>query len=145
MFRIFGYTLLFVMMFSSCRKKTQVVVDNIPYQTVNITIYPNDPLYFKLQSVGGWVYINGGINGIIVYRKTDVGASDFVAIERTSSHLPDNADAKVKVQSDNFTLKDTISGSSWRITDGVVLTGPADRPLRLYNTLYDNGSLTIRN
>jgi hypothetical protein len=147
MFRIFGYSFIFIFLMISCKKRTQTVQDNIPYQTVNITIYPNDPLYFKLQSVGGWVYINGGVNGIIVYRKTDVGSSDFVAIERTSTQLPDNPDAKVKVQSDNFTLKDTISGSTWRISDGVVLTGPASRPLRLYNTLYDNGngSLTIRN
>lgn len=147
MFRIFGYSLILVFLLSACKKKNQVVQDNLPYQTVNITIYPNDPLYFKLQSVGGWVYINGGINGIIVFRKTNVGSSDFVAIERTSTHLPDNSDAKVKVQSDNFTLKDTISGSTWRISDGAVLTGPATQPLRLYTTLYDNGngSLTIRN
>lgn len=137
----------FMFTFLSCKKKTQVVQDNIAYQTVNITIYPNDPLYFKLQSVGGWVYINGGVNGIIVYRKTQTGSTDFVALERTSTHLPDVPDARVKVQSDNFTLKDTLSNSKWRIMDGAVLNGPATMPLRLYNTLYDNGTgaLTIRN
>ncbi len=147
MFRFFSYSFIFVFLFSACKKNTQTVQDNIPFQTVNITIYPNDPLYFNLQSVGGWAYVNGGVNGIIVFRKTNVGPSDFVAIERTSTHLPDNPYARVKVQSDNFTLKDTISGSTWGISDGAVLTGPATQPLRLYSTLYDNGngSLTIRN
>ncbi len=130
-----------------CKKKAKTVKDNIPYQTVNITIYPNDPLYFKLRSVGGWMYINGGINGIIVYRLAQNSAADFVALERTSSYLPDNVDALAKVQSDNFTLRDTISGSKWQIVDGSVVSGPATAPLRLYSTLYDNGTqaLQIRN
>lgn len=132
------------LVFSFCKKKNQTVQDNIPYQTVNITIYPNDPLYFKIQAIGGWMYINGGINGIIIYRKTQ---QDFVAIERTSTHFPNDSYALAKVQSDNFTLKDTVSGSKWQITDGVVLSGPANLPLRLYSTLYDNGTgaLYIRN
>lgn len=131
--------------FLSCKKKT--IQDNVPYQTVNLSIYPNDPLNFKLQVVGGWIYYNGGVNGIIIYRKTNIGASDFVAIERTSTYFPENPDAKVKVQSDNFTLKDTISGSKWQIIDGGLSQGPATLPLRQYYTNYDSGTgiLTIRN
>ncbi len=135
-----------MLLFSFC-KKTNTVQDNVPYQTVNITIYPNDPLYFKLQVVGGWVYINGGVNGIIVYRQSQTGASDFIAIERTSTYLPNDAGAKVKVQSDSFTLKDTVSNSKWQINNGAVLTGPATLPLRQYSAIYDNGTgaLNIRN
>ena len=136
--------LSFAFIFCACKKKNQTVQDNIPYQTVNITIYPNDPLYFRIQSIGGWVYLNGGVNGIIVYRKTQ---QDFVALERTSTQLPDDSYAAVKVQADNFTLKDSISGSKWQITDGTVLLGPANKSLRLYSTLYDSGTgaLHIKN
>lgn len=111
-------------------------------------MYPNDPLYtIQLGHVGGWVYINGGVNGIIVYRKTTTNSpNDFVAIERTSTALPDDPDAKVKVQSDNFTLKDTISGSKWQIFDGGLISGSATQNLRLYNAVFDgNNTLTIRN
>ena len=137
--------LMIVTFFSDCKKKSQT--DNIAYQTVNITLYPNDPLYFKLQTAGGWVYIGGGVNGIIVYRKTATNTpTDFVAIERTSTSLPDNPDAKVKVQPDNFTLKDTISGSKWQIFDGGLISGSATQNLRLYNAIFDgNNTLTIRN
>jgi hypothetical protein len=149
MFRKISILLLvaFSLTFSFCKKKNKAVQDNIAYQVVNITLFPNDPLYFKLQSVGGWVYINGGVNGIIVYRKTLTNSTnDFIAIERTSTALPDDSEAKVKVQSDNFTLKDTISGSTWRIIDGGLLTGPANQNLRQYNAVFDGiSTLTIRN
>ena len=141
------FLLGFVSLFSFCKKKNKTVQDNIAYQVVNITIYPNDPLYFKLQTAGGWVYINGGANGIIVYRKTATNTpSDFVAIERTSTAFPDDPNAKVKVQADNFTLKDTISGSKWQIFDGSLASGPATQNLRLYSAVFDGiNTLTIRN
>jgi hypothetical protein len=155
MFRKISIIIFLVSLLSlnSCKKKNQVVDDNIPYQTVNITIYPNNPLYNTasghagLSQIGGWAYIDGGVNGIIVYRLTQNSTQDFVAIERTSSHLPDNAGAVVKVQSDNFTLKDTVSGSKWQITDGAILSGPTTKNLRLYNTYYDSSTdkLSIRN
>ncbi len=136
-----------LVLFSFCKKKAATVQDNIPYQTVNINIYPGDPLNFKLQVVGGWIYVNGGVNGIIVYRQTQTGSSDFIALERTSTYLPNDAGARVKVLSDNFTLKDTVSGSKWQLNNGAVISGPATISLKQYNTLYDNGTgvLNIRN
>lgn len=139
-----SFLMLVVVLFFGCKKKRNTVQDNIPYQTVNFNVYPNDPLYTRLAVIGGWMYFDKGVNGIIIYRKT---MQDFVAIERTSTHFPDDPNARVKVQSDNFTLKDTISNSKWQITDGSILSGPATLPLRLYSTFYDNGTgtLTVKN
>ncbi|MCW3075994.1 MAG: hypothetical protein JWO32_603 [Bacteroidetes bacterium] len=129
-----------------CHKKqngSQNQANNpVPNVPVDITIYPNDPLNFKIQGIGGWQYFNGGINGIVVYRKSQ---QEFVAIERTSSYYPDNAAAKAKVQSDSFTLRDTVSNSKWQIIDGTVTNGPAEWPLRVYSTNYDGNVLRIRN
>jgi hypothetical protein len=149
MFRKFSilFLLVFLSVFSFCKKKNQTVQDNIAYQTVNVTLYPNDPLYFKLQTAGGWVYYdNAGVNGLIIYRKTATNSpTDFVALERTSTVLPNNPNAKVKVQSDSFTLKDTISGAKWQIFDGGIISG-ASQNLRLYNAVFDGiNTLTIRN
>ena len=135
----------FCVILVSCKKKTQAQPaqnNPVPYVPIDITLYPNDPLNFTLQGIGGWKYISGGINGIIVYRKSQ---EEFVAIERTSSHLPDNAAAKVKVQNDNFTLRDTVSGSKWQIYDGTVTNGPATWALRLYGTTFDGNVLRIKN
>ena len=141
--KIISAVVFYLLAVSSCKKKAQKVNNsNIPYTPVNLTIYPNDPLNFKLQTPGGWMYFNGGIYGIIVYRKS---TSDFVALERASSYDSDSFDARAKVQSDNFTCKDTISGSKWQIVDGAVMTGPATLPLKLYGTSFDGNTLRVFN
>ena len=139
---------VFCTSFKSCKKNNQTDPDDsIPYQAVNLTIYPNDPLYFKVRTVGGWMYIDGGVNGIVLYRKTVTNSSsDFVAVERTSTYYPGDPYARVKVESDNLTLKDSISGSKWQIYDGVLISGPATQNLKLYTTVFDGiNTLTIKN
>jgi hypothetical protein len=130
----------------ACKKKSQNQSLNnnpVPSVPVNVILYPSDPLYFKIQAIGGWIYFNNvGINGIIIYRKSN---QEFVAIERTSSYLPNNSGALVKVQSDNFSCRDTVSNSKWQIIDGTIIQGPATWPLRLYGTTYDGNKLTIFN
>lgn len=136
-------TLVFFTLFYSCKKKSTNASENpVPSVPVNLTVYPNDPLNFKLQAIGGWIYISGGINGIILYHKSQ---QEFIAIERTSSYLPDNPSAKVVVLSDNFTCRDTISDSRWQIIDGTVTKGPAQWGLRLYGTTFDGNVLKIKN
>ncbi len=127
----------------SCAKQTTSSSNNLPYVAVNVVLYPNDPGYFKIQAIGGWVYYGGaGINGLIIYRKT---TNDFIALERASTFYPDNAGALAKVQTDNFTCKDTISGSKWQIVDGAIISGPATYPMRKYQTTYDGNALRIFN
>jgi hypothetical protein len=138
------YILALMIGFLSCNKSGTPSANNnpVPSRPVEMSLYPNDPTYFKVQFIGGWMYVSGGINGIVLYRKSE---EEFVAVERTSSQLPDNAAAAVKVMSDNFTLRDSISDSHWRIFDGTVTKGPATWPLRLYYTSYDGSRLIIRN
>jgi hypothetical protein len=127
----------------ACKKKAQKVQDNgVPYTPINIVIYVGDPLNAPIQNAGGWKYFSGGVSGLIVYCK--VQNSEFVVLDRTSTYLPDDFNARVKVQPDAFTCKDTISGSKWQIVDGAVMSGPATAPLRLYNYTYDSGTGTLR-
>lgn len=132
---------LFVL--GACKQKTNQTVSTnpVPSIPVNITLYPNDPFNTIIQSIGGWKYYDGGINGIIIYRKS---LEEFIAIERTSSYLPDNSAARVKVMSDNFTLRDTVSDSQWRMFDGSVTKEPAQWPLRLYGTSYNTNTGTLK-
>ena len=88
------------------------------------------------------MYVDGGINGLVLYRLSN---EQFLAFERTSTQLPDNPAAKAFVQKDNFTLRDTVSGSEWRIIDGIVTKNPATWPLRQYGTNYDGNLLKIIN
>ena len=141
---VFILTILLAICFA-CKKKTQTKSNAehpVPYVPIDITVYPNDPLNFKVQAIGGWIYVNGGINGIILYRKSQ---QEFVALERSSSFLPDNPSARAKVMSDNYTCRDTISDSRWQIFDGGIIQGPATWGLRVYGTTYDGNSVRIRN
>lgn len=146
MSRLVLVIITFSLFLFGCRKKDQPTQElrnhPVPSVPVSITLYPNDPLNFSLQGIGGWKYISGGINGIIIYRKSE---QQFIALERTSSYYPNNSAAKAIVQPDNFTCKDSISGSSWQIIDGTIVTGPAEWPLRPYATNYDGNVLRITN
>jgi hypothetical protein len=127
----------------ACKKKAQKVQDNgVPYVSFSMVIYPNDPLNFKIQTPGGWMYFSGGNDGLIVYRKT---VTEFVVLDRTSTYAPDDYNSRVKVQSDAFTCKDTVSGSKWQIVDGAVMAGPATAALRIYPNSYDGNALRITN
>ena len=135
---------LFIISVASCKKQTINSSNPVASVPVNLIVYPDNPLNFRLQSIGGWAYFDGGINGIVIYRKSQ---EEFIALERTSSYLPDNINARVKVMSDNFTLQDTISNSRWRLFDGEVIQGPAQWPLRIYATNFNttNGTLMVSN
>lgn len=130
----------------SCKKKKTTDPTPqypIPYAAVNVTIYPNDPTNFKLQAIGGWMYYQGaGVQGLIIYRKTQ---ADFVAIERASPENPNVAASALKVQSDNFTLKDTIKNARWQIVDGAPMNSTSNWQLRLYGTTYDGNVLRVMN
>lgn len=130
----------------SCKKKKTTPTETaypIPYVAINVTIYPNDPTNFDIQAIGGWKYYSGaGVQGLIVYRKTQ---NDFVAIERASPENPNVAASALKVQSDNFTLKDTIKNAQWQIVDGAPMNNTSKWQLRLYGTTYDGNALRIMN
>lgn len=129
----------------SCKKKNNQQNTNypIPYTPVNLTIYPNDATNFSIQAIGGWKYVNGaGVMGLIVYRKTQ---NDFLAIERASPENPTAPGSALKVQSDNFTLRDTIKNAKWQIVDGAPMNSTSQWQLRLYGTSYDGNVLRITN
>lgn len=134
--------IIFVFTGFSCKKKNDISNHPVPYVPVALSVYPGDPSNFAIQAIGGWKYQDGGINGLIIYRKSE---QEFVVLERTSSYLPDDNTARVVVQKDNFTLRDTVSGSEWRIFDGEVTKSPATWPLRLYGANYDGNLLRISN
>ncbi len=144
-YSVFVFALSTFLIFSSCRKKKKETPPEypIPNVPVSVNIYPNDPSNFKIQAVGGWMYYPGaGINGLIIYRKT---LEEFVVLERTSPENPNVSASAVKVQSDNFTCKDTIKNATWQIVDGAVMNASAGWPLRRYGSSYDGNVLMIRN
>jgi nitrite reductase/ring-hydroxylating ferredoxin subunit len=121
-----------------CKKQEEV----IPYVRVNLELYLSDPQFNMLNAVGGWVYVNGGSKGIIVYRKSN---DEFTALDRHCTYQPDNACSRVSVDASQITAVDTCCGSKFLITDGSILNGPANVPLQLYQTSFDGVKVSIYN
>lgn len=122
----------------SCRRNN----NGIPLVVVDKQININNPGYFNIQATGGWMYLSGGSQGLIIYRKN---VDEFRVYDRHSPYLPEN-NCQVSVDtSDNITAEDPCSGSKFLITDGSVVNGPASFPLKQYQTSFDGTILRIYN
>jgi nitrite reductase/ring-hydroxylating ferredoxin subunit len=124
---------------SNCqRTPTEHLVPNV---RVDIEISTNLPQYNNLNFINGWVYLDGGYNGIIAYR---VNNDEIKAYDRQA---PYNVGDKCRVLVDTGATycTDTCSGSQWLLLDGQVLNGPAAQPLRAYQTTFDGSVLIITN
>lgn len=125
-------TLIISFVIVSCKGESHPV-PNVP---VNIIINLDLPLYSPLNAPGGYVYVDGGSRGIVVYRNFD----EFVALDRHSTYNSEDPCAVVQVDTINaFELVDTCSGSRYSIQTGVVTLGPAQWALRRYNTSWNGG------
>lgn len=133
MFSLFS----FILLLTSCQEKDPYPIPNV---AVSISLNLDLPSYQNLNAPGGWVYINGGSRGIIVYRNFD----NFVALDRHSTYESTKDCAIVSIDSINaFVLNDSCSTSQYNITDGTVVTGPAKWGLKKYNTSWD-GAYTVQ-
>lgn len=132
--------LFLLMLLASC--STEPVDDPIPMASFNdIVINLSLPEYLTLQQVqGNKLLNNGGVRGIILYRKA---SNTFVAYERNCSFQPNNACATVDVHSSGLFLTDPCCTSTFDFSDGNPTGGPAWRPLRKYRTQFQNNVLTI--
>jgi nitrite reductase/ring-hydroxylating ferredoxin subunit len=137
------YSFLFVslcFLFSSCKKNKND--DRVPYVPVNVVLNTSDPLFVKLNAPGGWVYINGGSRGIVIYR---LSLDDFRAYDRHCTYQPLDACGKISVNASQIMAVDSCCGAEFVLTDGSVAKQPASRPLTQYTTSYDGNRLLITN
>lgn len=137
---IFWFLLAFVIVISSssCKKDEK---NDVAQFYVDFTLYMNEPSNIALNSVGGWVYVNAGTKGIIIYRRAP---SEFTALERNCTYDPNATCAIVQVLS-GITSIDSCCTSRFSIFDGSVLNGPATQPLYQYRTFYDGNALRVSN
>jgi nitrite reductase/ring-hydroxylating ferredoxin subunit len=123
---------------SSCKKDD---TDDIAQYYVDFTIFINEPAYINLNAVGGWMYINAGTKGIIIYRRSQ---TEFTALERNCTYDPNAACSLVEVLS-GISAVDSCCTSRFSIFDGSVINGPATRPLYQYRTTFDGVALRVFN
>lgn len=140
MFRFKLVTIIIcAILLSECRER--VDEHTVPETRVNIDIDVNLAQYNDLNFIGGWIYLNGGYNGIIAHRATfDV----ITAYDRQAPYMVADG-CRISVDSNNVTCIDDCSGSEWLLYDGQVVKGPAVYPLKQYRTSFDGVRLNISN
>ena len=127
-----------------CKKNNATVV---PYVPVDININVNLPEYNALASVGGWAYITGGSEGLIVFRKS---LDAFTAMDRNCPVQPQDL-CKITVENNNILAVDTFCcHCSFLLQDGSLVSNPnsvngAGIGLKLYNTTFNGTNLHIFN
>jgi Rieske Fe-S protein len=115
---------------------------SIPEVPVDLYLDISSTIYIKLSNVGGYEYLSGGYKGLIVYR---VSMEEFVAYDRTCPYHPYDKCALIEMNPSGIILKDTCCGSQFNILDGSVSKGPAEYPLKKYQTIFDGQILQISN
>ena len=138
----FLFSLCFILVLlssDSCKKENN---NTIPYVAVDIYIYTNNPSFFNLNAVGGWVYITGGNRGILIYRKS---STEFMTYDRNCTYQSTQPCATVVVDNTNIIATDTCCHSKFSLYDGSVVQNPAAVPLKAYNNTFDGNVLHIYN
>ena len=110
--------------------------DPLPNVYVNLSLDLNKPEFYELNTPGNYIYITGGLAGIIVYHDLD---GTFKAFDRACPYDFNVNNARVYITDISLgRASDTIHcGSIFSITnEGAVIKGPANYPLRQYKTYY---------
>jgi hypothetical protein len=124
--------LFFVLLFSAggCKKDN----GTIPEVYVDFYLYLTQPEFAKLNAVGGWVYVTGGVKGIIIFKKS---SNEFAAYERSCPYDPNAANARITVDNSNIIGVDNNCGSKFNLMDNSILSAPATRSMKTYYADYD--------
>ena len=113
----------------------------IPYVIVNEQINLTNIQYNRLRQVNGYVYINGGVRGILIIRQN---TNRYLAIERNCTYDPKAECATVEVDNSGLFLIDPCCNSQFDLS-GQVTGGPAAYPLLQYATALNGNFLYITN
>lgn len=132
--------LVIFLLFPHCNKDKQR--DPIPNVHVNLQLDISSTLYSDLNIVGGYAYLTGGYKGLIVYR---MAHDEFVAYDRACPYDYEKSEARVDVEDNGLTLIDSTCMSRFLLLDGSVVEGPAQRPLKNYQTTFNGDILHIYN
>lgn len=136
---LYGLSLAAALGSTACRREER---GGVPLTPLDISINVNNPSYADLAVPGGWLYLTGGSQGLIVYR---AGVDDFVAMDRHCPYQPAEL-CRVFVDESEIVARDSACcHSAFLITDGSVVEGPAALNLQRYNTSFNGTTLRIYN
>jgi hypothetical protein len=118
-----------------------VLQSGVPNVAVNIEINLNDISNVDLKLIGGYIYVDGGVRGIIVRHESQ---NLYKAYDRNCTYQPSDPKAIVDVHTTGFYLEDISCGSTFDL-NGFPTGGPAEFPLKEYSVSLAGDILFIFN
>ena len=138
MSKYFQFVFLFVLIMAC---ESSIEKSGVPNVAVNIELNLNDIDNVALKQIGGYIYVQGGVRGIIVRRELQ---DLYKAYDRNCTYQPSVASAVVEVHSSGFYIEDTSCTSTFDL-NGFPTGGPAAFPLKEYGVSLAGDMLFIFN
>ena len=132
------YILILLFFFSTCNTKD----DYIQEIYVNIFIDLNLPEYSDLQVSGNSIFIEGGVEGIIIYH--GVG-NDYKVYDRNCSYEPSLSCSQIDSIDAGIAYCGCCSSAFLLSNDASVLNSPALLPLKKYYWTLSGSQMHISN
>ena len=116
---------LLCLLFFSCQKEDDYVQHVIVDIDLNLTL----PEFSELQTVGNYVFINGGVKGIIVYHQAfDI----YKTYDRNCTYQPSLNCAKIDSVNSSIAICSCCDSKFLLGQEGQTIDGPALLPLKQY-------------
>jgi nitrite reductase/ring-hydroxylating ferredoxin subunit len=135
-FKVFFLLTIILISNFNCKKENQNQQLGIPYVNVDQYVLLNNPTSLSLNPVGGWIYLNAGSRGIVLYHRT---FDEYIAFDRHCTWEPEKSCGQVSVDtSTNVFLNCACCTSKFSLIDGSTINGPASRSLLQYKAQLSN-------
>jgi|TARA_B110000977_G_C10986805_1_gene458272 Rieske Fe-S protein len=136
--RILLFIIVLLQIYSCDKDKYQ-----FPDAYVNTYLYPNNVEFNGLNFPGGSTYINGGVNGILIFHDL---FDNYIAYDRACTNEPLNSCEQIYINDDELNMLSChCCDSEYFIFDGGVTQGPANYGLHRYKTSFDGVRLRVYN
>ncbi len=113
----------------------------LPNVTVNETVFLNNPSSQPLLVPGGYIFIQGGISGIVVY---NLNNTQYFAYDRACPHVsPSNC--QPMVVNDGLTMECPCDGAQFALALGGQPQSGTSQAARQYRVVKNGDSLIITN
>jgi len=128
------YILSALLIFSTCNKKDNYIQEVY----VNIKVDLNLPEYSNLQASGNYIFIEGGVEGIIIYHAI---GNDYKVYDRNCSYEPSLTCSKIDSINATLAYCDCCTSVFLLDQDGISINPPALSPLKAYNCYLENNNV----
>ena len=129
---------LLYLLFLSCQKEEDYIQNVIVDINLNLTL----PEFSDLQTVGNYVFITGGVKGIIVYHQ---GFDIYKTYDRNCSYQPSLSCAKIDSVHSTIAICNCCDSKFLLGQNGQNIDGPALLPLKQYPNNLSGDFLDIYN